>query len=68
MGEDRVEFREAFRQLEGLGSESVLVEGAPRPNAQLVDDGLLDELCLTVAPRMVALSGRGGRGTASGAP
>jgi riboflavin biosynthesis pyrimidine reductase len=54
VGEDRVELREAFPRLEGLGSALVLVDGGPRPNPQLVDDGLLDELCLTLAPRLVA--------------
>ena len=36
------------------GAEVVLCEGGPSLNGQLVADGLVDEWCLTLAPRLVA--------------
>jgi riboflavin biosynthesis pyrimidine reductase len=53
-GQDRVYLRSALARLERRGYANVLVEGGPGINAQLVDEGLLDELCLTLAPRLVA--------------
>ena len=35
------------------GARTVLAEGGPSLNAQLAGAGLLDELCLTLAPSLV---------------
>lgn len=43
--------------LHEAGHRSVLLEGGPALNADFVESGLLDELCLTVSPRLA-----GGRG------
>ncbi len=56
-GDDRVDLRRALQELEALGYGHVLVEGGPGINAQLLRDGLLDELCLTLSPRIVAGTG-----------
>lgn len=50
---ERVDVQEALRSLHELGARVVLVEGGPSLNAQLVAEGLFDELCLTVAPLLV---------------
>jgi riboflavin-specific deaminase-like protein len=50
-GED-VDLAAALRELAGLGAETVLAEGGPRLNGALAAAGLVDELCLTVAPRL----------------
>ncbi len=55
----RVEIGDALRSLHELGARVVLVEGGPSLNDQLLAAGLLDELCLTVAPILVGgASGR----------
>jgi riboflavin biosynthesis pyrimidine reductase len=56
-GEDRVDPAEALRQLGRTGHRSVLLEGGPGLNADVVHAGLLDELCLTLSPRLVAGEG-----------
>jgi riboflavin biosynthesis pyrimidine reductase len=56
-GEDRVDPAEALRQLGRAGHRSVLLEGGPGLNADVVHAGLLDELCLTLSPRLVAGEG-----------
>ena len=56
-GEDRVDPARAIDHLAQSGHRSVLLEGGPGLNADVVRAGLLDELCLTVAPRLVAGSG-----------
>ncbi|MEY2472171.1 MAG: hypothetical protein QOK28_1500 [Actinomycetota bacterium] len=56
-GDERVELPLAVRELQARGLRSVLLEGGPRLNAQMVEAGLLDELCLTVSPRLVAGDG-----------
>lgn len=43
--------------LQETGRRSVLLEGGPALNAELVQAGLLDELCLTLSPRLVAGDG-----------
>ena len=53
-GDDHVDLGQALGALEQRGYANVLVEGGPGINAQLVREQLLDELCLTVAPRLVA--------------
>jgi riboflavin biosynthesis pyrimidine reductase len=56
-GEDRVDPAEALRQLWQAGHRSVLLEGGPGLNADVVHAGLMDELCLTLSPRLVAGDG-----------
>jgi riboflavin biosynthesis pyrimidine reductase len=56
-GEERVDPAEALHQLSLAGYRSVLLEGGPGLNADVVHAGLLDELCLTLSPRLVAGDG-----------
>lgn len=56
-GDDRVDPRLVLDSLHRAGYRSVLLEGGPALNAEVVDAGLLDELCLTLSPRLVAGSG-----------
>ncbi len=56
-GDTAVDLGRALRELGRRGATSVLVEGGPGLNAQLVAGGLLDELCLTLSPRLVAGNG-----------
>lgn len=52
-GEEQVDWPVALAALQDLtGARVVLVEGGPSVIGQLVADGLIDELCLTVAPLM----------------
>lgn len=54
-GVDQVDWRRAIAVLAELtGARTVLCEGGPTTVAQLVSDDLVDELCLTVAPTMIA--------------
>jgi riboflavin-specific deaminase-like protein len=66
VGEDRVDLARALPMLRSeLGAEQVLCEGGPNLNGQLLAEGLVDELCLTVAP---ALLGGGGPRIVQGLP
>ena len=56
-GQAEVDPRRAIGHLGQSGYRSVLVEGGPGLNAELVQNSLLDELCLTLAPCVVAGSG-----------
>ena len=56
-GSGRVELPAAVGALLARGMGHVLCEGGPALNAELAQDGLLDELCLTVAPRLVGGAG-----------
>ena len=56
-GKDRVDPAEALQQLRRAGHRSVLLEGGPGLNADVVHAGLLNELCLTLSPRLVAGDG-----------
>ncbi len=56
-GDARVDPRQAIDHLQASGFRSVLLEGGPGLNAEVVHAGLLDELCLTLSPRLVAGSG-----------
>ncbi|MHC3469623.1 pyrimidine reductase family protein [Streptomyces sp. 7R007] len=49
-----VEPARAVQALAGLGHTRLLTEGGPRLLGQLVAAGVLDELCLTVAPMLTA--------------
>jgi len=63
-GHDGVDLPEALAALRRGGASVVLCEGGPTLNAELLQNGLLDELCLTMAP---ALVGAGGGATIMGA-
>lgn len=56
-GDDRVDPHSALDYFHGAGYRSVLLEGGPGLNAEVVEAGLVNELCLTVAPRLVAGGG-----------
>jgi len=55
---DRVEPGSALAALRDRGLAHVTVEGGPDLLAQVVGAGLLDEVDLTLAPRLVGASGR----------
>lgn len=52
-GEGDIDLAGALRQLRQRGVEVVLCEGGPTLNGHLTRQGLIDELCLTVAPMLV---------------
>ena len=53
-GDKEVDLRQAVHRLRrDLGLAHLLCEGGPRLNQQLLAAGVVDELCLTVAPRLV---------------
>lgn len=52
-GDSSVDLGAALRALGERGVESVLCEGGPALSAGLAAAGLVDELCLTVSPRLV---------------
>lgn len=53
VGDERVDVAAAVEALVGRGLSRVSCEGGPTLLAQVVAAGLLDELCLTTAPRLV---------------
>jgi riboflavin biosynthesis pyrimidine reductase len=53
-GDDKVDLARAVRALAKRGHTNVLSEGGPGVAAQLAGAGLLDEVCLTVAPLLAA--------------
>jgi len=53
-GTGAVDLAVALELLGGRGARHVLAEGGPGLNGQLARAGVLDELCLTVSPRMVS--------------
>jgi riboflavin biosynthesis pyrimidine reductase len=57
VGETEVDLRRALTALGERGMRHALVEGGPGLNAELAHAGLLDELCLTLSPRVVAGDG-----------
>jgi riboflavin-specific deaminase-like protein len=56
-GDDGVDLSGALAHLGADGVGSVLCEGGPNLNRALAAEGLLDELCLTVSPRLVGGDG-----------
>lgn len=52
-GEGDVDLTDAMRQLRERGVGVVLCEGGPTLNGDLARQGLIDELCLTIAPLLV---------------
>jgi riboflavin-specific deaminase-like protein len=53
-GEGAVDLHAALRALRGDGVEVVVCEGGPSLNGAVVEAGLVDELCLSVAPTLVS--------------
>jgi riboflavin biosynthesis pyrimidine reductase len=53
-GEDDVDLRRAVVALGERGANRVLAEGGPTLNGQLAAADLLDEVCLTVSPKIVS--------------
>jgi riboflavin biosynthesis pyrimidine reductase len=64
-GEETVDFKAAVSALAERGHRSLLAEGGPHLLAQLAEAGLMDELCLTIAPLM---AGPGASRIVAGAP
>jgi riboflavin biosynthesis pyrimidine reductase len=58
-GEGGVDFAAALQELGSRGVRLVLCEGGPTLNGQLLNAGLVDEICLTLSP--VLVGGRGPR-------
>jgi riboflavin biosynthesis pyrimidine reductase len=56
-GEDAVDVRSAVEQLAEHGLPRVLCEGGPSLLADVVAAGMLDELCLSLSPKLVGGSG-----------
>jgi riboflavin biosynthesis pyrimidine reductase len=58
VGDEQVDWARAFALLHAeVGARVVLCEGGPSTIGQLAADDLLDELCLTIAPVLVAGDG-----------
>ena len=53
LGETRVDLTGLLATLGDLGARTVLCEGGPDLNHQLLAAGLVDELCLTISPMLV---------------
>lgn len=53
-GAERVDLAEAVRTLGRRGHMRISCEGGPRLHAQIAGAGLLDELCLTLSPLLLA--------------
>jgi len=53
-GDDGVDLARALAELGGRGHDNVLAEGGPGIAGQLAGAGLLDEVCLTLSPMLVA--------------
>lgn len=58
-GDHEVDLSAALSRLRGAGIGALLCEGGPTLNGQLLEQGLVDELCLTISP---TLAGRGSQG------
>jgi riboflavin biosynthesis pyrimidine reductase len=64
-GQDTVDLATAVDALTERGHRRILAEGGPHLLAQLVEAGLLDELCLTIGPLM---AGPGAQRIVAGTP
>jgi riboflavin biosynthesis pyrimidine reductase len=64
-GDETVDLKAAVGALAERGQRRILAEGGPHLLAQLVDAGLVDELCLTIGPLM---AGPGANRIVAGAP
>lgn len=59
VGDQEVDLVGGFAALRERGLAHLLCEGGPGLNAALLDAGLVDEVCLTLAPRLVGGDGPG---------
>ena len=57
VGENELDLPAALARLAGEGVAALLCEGGPTLNGALLHHGLIDELCLTVSPTLVAGGG-----------
>jgi len=64
-GEEGVDFTTAVAALAERGHRRMLTEGGPHLLAELLEAGLLDELCLTIGP---LIAGPGAPRIVAGAP
>jgi riboflavin biosynthesis pyrimidine reductase len=53
-GEQDVDLRRAVAEVGSRGARSILAEGGPTLNGELAQAGLLDELCVTLAPLLAS--------------
>jgi riboflavin biosynthesis pyrimidine reductase len=56
-GQDTLDLKAAMAALAERGHRRILAEGGPHLLAQIVEAGLLDELCLTVSPLLAGPTG-----------
>ena len=54
VGDHDVDLAAALDELGGRGAGNVLAEGGPTLNGELARAGLLDELCVTLSPRLAS--------------
>ncbi|MGH9926709.1 MAG: 2,5-diamino-6-(ribosylamino)-4(3H)-pyrimidinone 5'-phosphate reductase [Nitrososphaeraceae archaeon] len=52
-GRDKVELKKVFRLLEKMGHKKILVEGGGELNWSVLKLGIVDELIITISPRIV---------------
>jgi len=65
-GPNRVDLTGLLAVLDDVGAGVVLCEGGPDLNHQLLAAGLVDEVCLTISPRLVGGVGGDGRSLLAG--
>ena len=53
-GQDEVDWPAVFSEFANRGWTRVLVEGGPSLHGALIDADLVDEVCLTVSPHLIA--------------
>ena len=66
LGGTRVDLTGLLATLRDIGARTVLCEGGPHLNHQLLAAGLVDELCLTISPSLVGGAGTAGPGLLAG--
>jgi|TARA_B100001105_G_scaffold135688_1_gene108663 riboflavin-specific deaminase-like protein len=66
LGGTRVDLTGLLATLGDIGARTVLCEGGPDLNHQLLAAGLVDELCLTISPKLVGGAGTTGPGLLAG--
>ena len=67
-GETRVDLTGLLAVLDDIGARTVLCEGGPDLNHQLFAAGLVDELCISVSPKLVGGVSEEGRSLLAGPP
>ncbi|MBT6371122.1 MAG: pyrimidine reductase family protein, partial [Acidimicrobiaceae bacterium] len=65
-GETLVDLTGLLAVLDDIGARTVLCEGGPNLNHQLFAAGLVDELCISVSPKLVGGIGGEGRSLVAG--